>query len=229
MNKHVNAKLEMYQRVLGILEQYESTWNVMPAYVTAWSKLSDTVNSIEAHIPEMYKPITGHAEQKRRLRAELITLVRDASTLITAFARIVNDAHLQIRNEAGKTALLQMGEADFKLHVSLVLEDIDHNLGVLSDYGITQAQRDQLSSKFNEWSDMLKAPRKAINERMNERFNIQELMKSADALLHDILDKLMLPYQTAEPAFYFQYRSARKIIETRGRNDDIGGSGGRVA
>ena len=229
MNKHVNAKLEMYQRVLGILDQYESTWDSMPAYASAKSALNETVTGLLAHIPEMYKPITGYAEQKRRLRAELITLVRDASTLLTAYARITNDAHLQIRNEAGKTALMQLSEADFKLHVSLVLEDIDQNLAVLSDYGITQAQRDELSAKFNEWLNVMKAPRKAINDRKIERFTIEELVKSGDTLLHNILDKLMLPFQTTQPAFYFQYRSARKILETRGRNDDIGQSDGAVA
>lgn len=218
----------MYQRVLGILEQYESTWETLPAYVNAWSKLTETVNGIQAHLPQMYKPITGHAEQKRRLRAELVKLVRDASTLITAFAKITNDAHLQIRNEAGKTALLQLSEADFKLHVSLVIEDLQHNLAVLSDFGITQAHQDAITAKFNEWSNVMKAPRKAINDRKIERFTIEEFVKSGDALLHDILDKLMLPYQTAQPAFYFQYRSARKVIETRGRNDDIGRSDGSV-
>lgn len=219
----------MYQRVLGILDQYESLWNEKPAYVDARSALTETVSGIQAHIPEMYKPITGFAEQKRRLRSELITLVRNASTLITAYARITNDAHLQIRNKASKYNLAQMSEANFKLHVSLVLEDIDHNLAVLSDYGITQAQRDEISAKFNEWQDVMKAPRKAINDRKIERFTIDELIKSGDAVLHNILDKLMLPFQTTQSAFYFQYRSARKILETRGRNDDSGGSDSRVA
>lgn len=221
MNKNVNAKIVMYQRVLDILEKNEVAWNDKPAYVSAFSKFTDTLVSIQDHLQDRDKPITGFAEEKRQVRKELTQLVRDASTLLTVYAKANKNVQLKVRQKVTSTGMNQLREADLQLHISRVLSDIDQHLAELSDYGITVEIKDLITAKFNDWTTLVQAPREAINERKAEGFAIQQLIKAGDLLLHETIDLLMLPFQTALPEFYFKYNSARMIIEARGRNDDV--------
>lgn len=221
MNKKIATKVEMYERVLGILEENEVNWIDKPAYVSAWSSFTDNLASIKLHIEQKENPITGTSMQKQKAREVLVASIYNASSLIKAFALAQNNQELLVRNKVSRSKLKIMREADFEQHVIRVLKDINSHLSDLSDYGITVTEKDALTASFNKWKALKIAPRKAINDRKKEGFTIQQLIQWGDKLLRSTLDELMVPFEKTHPTFHFDYRSARMLLSARGRNDDV--------
>lgn len=221
MNKKIIAKVAMYQRVLVILEENEVNWIDKPAYVSTWSSITEKVAELQVHLQLKDKPTKGFARQKQHAREAMSALVSDASNLITAYAQAHDNQTLLVRHQVPISKMRVLREVELENHVERVLGDLNEYMSELADYGVTPELKDAITARFNEWMNLVKAPRKAINDRKKNGFVVQQLIKSGDALLRDTLDKLMTPFERTHPNFYFQYRSARILLETRGRNDDV--------
>ncbi len=87
-------------------------------------------------------------------------------------------------------------------------------LEVLGDYGVDQAQLDELGDKIEGFSNAIGKPRAKINEGKTVTDSLPDLFAKADKHL-ERMDRLTKQLEVSFPEFVQGYRNARVIVDYR--------------
>lgn len=214
MDKHIQSKLEMYQRVYDVLTENAIAWQDKIAFVQMVNNLNENIAKLKEQSSNQAEPIIGITRTKRSRRTELNNLAHYSASLLTAYSMATNNSQLHVDHSRNHSSLVNMRDMEFQLYVKRLLSDLELHFDALSDYGISEESLNELKVAYLNWCSLIAEPRQAINARKRAGFVLRELVKTTDALLYNGLDKVMVPFKGSIPVFYFQYRSARKLLES---------------
>jgi cellobiose-specific phosphotransferase system component IIB len=96
-----------------------------------------------------------------------------------------------------------------------IVTEANKNLKLLSDYGVTADSVKKLQQKIDEYSALMVAPKVATVAKNDAKKRIIILVEKIDVLLKERIDPMIETFSESNPAFYDQYKTARKI-------DDLG-------
>lgn len=176
---------------------------------------------MQVHSSLQVEATIGVTETKRKFRKDLNSLAHYSAALLTAYSNATCNFQLKADHSKSHSTFVNMRDNQFQFYVERLLNDIELHFNDLTAYGISEDSKNELNASYQNWRSVLAKPRAAINARKGEGFMLRELVKTADALLYNGLDKLMVPFKGSIPIFHFQYRSARKLLEShRHKNRD---------
>lgn len=82
-----------------------------------------------------------------------------------------------------------------------------------AEYGVPASDIEAISTQTNTFSNLIgiaKPKRAAINAAKQ---TLNNHIDQANATLREMIDKLMLRYQTTHPQFYNEYQQSRTIVD----------------
>jgi hypothetical protein len=213
MTNRQENKLAMYLATLSVMNQNFNTWTTVPAITAAVNTLDQKINDIRTASAAQDLQLTGIATDKRQLRARLVELGYQLSSIISAFAQDTADNELKDKVDYSFSELNKISD-------SLIAQRCTnfHDLGTtwladLTSYGVTQQQLDDLKQAIDDYVAKAPAPRTAASNKVAVTRSIKELFEETDQLLKSSLDKLVITYKTSTPSFYNAYSVARSIID----------------
>lgn len=94
---------------------------------------------------------------------------------------------------------------------------VNDKVALMTDYGITTVLLETWASAIDAYEAVLANPRNAIVTRKQKTANLKSLFQLTSKLFSENLDLLMVPLSLSNPEEYGLYRSARIIIDHKGK------------
>jgi len=140
--------------------------------------------------------------------------------LLKTYAQSQNDEELASKI---KITLSKLRVQSDRSRLSLVKNYIDlaiQHEDALEDYGLESGEILALMEKVEAYEAALVSPRTAVVNRHLITLNIESKGKALDALLQKELDPFMVALKNASPSFVKLYKSARLIIDHKGKKSE---------
>ena len=206
-------KLSMYLSVQKVTNTHSAEWQGLPAYATIFASFEDAISQIRNTRLVQEGQITGITKDKAQAQNNAIEKAIQVATAVFAYASIQNNNTLKDKVSYSPSELRRSRDTILIDRLEVIHEAATSVLAELANYGLTQADLDEFSALITSYTNMVEDPRVAITNRARATKDLKSIFKTADKILKEQLDKLMLQYKKTAPEFYQQYFNARLIID----------------
>lgn len=222
MNTRNGNKLKMYKAVESVCTVNEAVWNGVPAFAAAYGNFTAKVATLE------------QLELNQDVRSVGVKDVKDQEREAAAdLAHTIASALRVLGKNAGNTSLLALlhfpdsdlyyrGSATTIKLMSRVKDAAVQHTASLADYGIAQAQIDELVMRVDQLSATFGSTRDAIVDRGKTTELITETIREIDALLKKELDLLVEVLKADHHDFALSYQKAREVVDLHGKKHKTG-------
>jgi hypothetical protein len=208
----------MYQKVTNVFDENTEEYAGVPAVVNAVKDLKGQVSMIVTTAKQQTgtKP-QGATKDKSEALDRMVVLSLKIANPLYALAFETGDNRLLKKVTVNKSEFYE-GHAQKALSLAQNIADEANANGIkLRDYGINDADLAELNEAIAKATELKLAPTGVIAERRNYTGNLRQLFVTADSIIYDRLDKMMMPFKTSSPEFYAMYSNARNVVNTAAR------------
>jgi len=212
MTTHEENKLSMYLTVQQVTNFHSEVWKDSVAFANSFNEYETLLNTINKTRQIQLRSITGVTQMKWDAMFKASEKGFFIAQPVCAYAKSIGD-HKTVDRVSFSISKL-MNERDTVIFVKLrdVKEFAQNYLDQLGDYGITQADIDELDVLTEHYAVIVENPRQSITNRARATKDLREQMNEAKVLLTDYMDRLVYRFKAGNPEFWQQYMNARKII-----------------
>lgn len=212
MTKRFFNKLRMYLAVLKVLMDNKSKWETMAMFKTEITELNDHVLLIQDKRPESEQETGGLTEDKHSVKEELTDLLLDLSGQLHSVGDRTGNKELAAATDYEESDF-KGRDADLPNITTNIVKLARANKTALADYGITDADVDELEKLGKLFAQKDTEPRAVVSQRKSAGMSLGDLYHETDTRLHKRLDKMMKRFRRTDAEFYRAYHSARLIID----------------
>ena len=213
MNANQEAKLTMYRAVEQHCDDNSAITGTVTAFQTALDDFKAKIAALISTEQLLGTPLKGIAVDKTVLKQSLCQQAADVASLVYAFAAATGNNTLLEEVNFPITKLLRLRDDQLAPRCQDIYDISTANMPGAKDYGLKQPMLDGLQTAITGYAAQTPKPRLAVSERKTHNANITTLIKEADAILKNQIDKMMVSFKTDHPDFVSEYESNRHIID----------------
>lgn len=226
MDQRGKNKLKMYKAVEAICTAYQAAWSNLPAFASRYTQFSAHLHDLEQAAYRQDIAMAGVAASRDQLLDATIELAEIIANALRSYAAATHNALLEGQLDFPKSEFRTAGQQLILQRIDRVLASGNDHLSALGDYGIVQSDLDNLAALRQQLGETIGTPRNAIIDRKQETQAIADLIDALDDVLRDHLDRLVEVLKPAHPDFYGRYKTARIIVDYKGKKHDAHGPEG---
>lgn len=215
MTQNQENKLSMYLATLVMLEKNRSIWQDIPAIVQLVDNITKQVGLLQKAVKKQTEKRKGIALDKSSSRQAMADQAILVGGMVKAYANAVENYQLEESVNYSNTSFTNGKDTLAKEQAEIIWDKASEYATQLADYGLTQADLDDLDNIIEEYADLISSPRIGITDRKESTGSIRQLITQIDNLLKKQLDLLLVRYKST--AFYPTYQAARIIVDQRGK------------
>ena len=206
-------KLAMYLVVKGVLDSNNSVWQSLQAFADGYTDFTGHITQIQTLELSQVTDSTGIAQDKKQSKAAMATAAQTISAAVHAYA--VKNKNNTLANETDFTVSDLTGErdADAIKDCQNIHDLANTNLASLGSYGITAAKLTALQAAIDGYKAIVTKPRDNIVAGATVTQELSNEFDAADETLSEILDGLIVQFQTTNAKFVSDYNNARTIVD----------------
>lgn len=213
MTAKQESKLNMYRATQKHCADNAAIVTTVPAFETALAIFNVKVSAIIAATQQEDLVTKGITVDKTDAKKSLCRLTTDIAAPIFAYASSTSNNKLKQEVNFSYSDLLKTKD-DLMAPRCQNIKDIGMaNLTGLKPYGITAASLDALQTEIDNYQVKVPTPRNSAAQKKTIRENIKNLIKEADLVLKEQLDKTVVGFKSSNPDFVSTYKTNRIIIE----------------
>jgi|SRR6266496_147197 len=210
-------ELSMAKAVQQVLQSNSAIVQSIPAFQAAATELDDRLNIINDAAQIQTKNITGNAEDKEQAGKEAIDAALAIIGPAKSFARVNENNSLYQALNYCLTDFRRNRDSALINTLTIIRDAVQANGVALEDYGITTSQINEFTALINTYSTLVTAPRTAITAKTVATKSIAASFKALKSIIKR-LDGFVEAKKKAKPDFYNAYKSARIVINNRGKS-----------
>lgn len=210
----------MIKAVLALLTSNLKVWEMIPDVVSDVDELKLTVGEIETTQLLTSTELTGQSDEKETVQEKLIQMILSIASALAARADRVSNEVLAAKVNFSESALSRQRDQQQVVTGRRIAMLAEEQLEGLTSSGITIDQVNALRELTDQFEALLPVNRISVAERKAANARLKSLFKQADKLLKNRLDRMMVRYETEDPAFYAAYLNARMILDYGTRHED---------
>ena len=219
MNQKEVNKLKMIKQVLDVTSANQTAYAGVQVFSDGVTDLRLKYDELKTLTTEYAMQLVGIAALKNEQKEATAFKAKGVAGILRAFAHLTHDPVLGGKLKFRDSSFYYGSSVAIGQKIELVLQlAIDH-LPVMTGYGLTQQDIDELTALNNDLVNMQGSPRTAIIGRKELRSEIDVLFEEIDGLLHNTLDQLITSMKKTQPAFHNQYKDARKVVDLKGKSN----------
>ncbi|SFE69811.1 hypothetical protein [Sunxiuqinia elliptica] len=224
MNKRLLNKLMMLKAVLSFLKANARVWKQVPDLADDIKELGKLTNEIDSKRQLIANDTKGHTEEKRDEQQKLEKQVIALSSVLAAMAERSGNEVLLGKVDFSRSEFTQKRDQEQVIIASEIVALARENLEALASSAISEEQVAELESQAKRVEQLMPKKRLSVSERKAANGQMKELFKTTDRLLKKRIDRMIVPYESSDPAFYAAYQNARMIIDygTRYNKEETG-------
>jgi hypothetical protein len=219
MTDKQSNKVDMYNAVGLFYTTNQAVMDTVTARVTAFGRLNTNRTALASAIGGQSIKTSGSTKDNQLMRANLNTLTYAILQPAAAWATIVENNTLRDQFNASKSDLKDIKDETFPDFCRERLTLVNDNIVALNDYGITPAITAVWATDIDNYDAALGRPRLAVITRSTKTQTIKTLISETGKLLKNVIDPLMVIFQTQDPELFDGYTKSRIIIDRRGQGN----------
>lgn len=213
MNKNQLNRFEMHNAVINYLNLHSEKWSSIPKIGTIKNEFGviqeQIVNSKEAQ--QSAQVFVG--QTKLALKSTIAQKTDILNDALEAFALIEGNSALENRMSSSYSDIYAMRNANFTTTVQEVILEADTNKEpLLTEYGVTEEQIEDLKIDLNQFLQLNGEPRAYRIASIQATKDLEQLFSDAHLLLTTKLDKVMNIFKRRDANFYNGYVAARSVV-----------------
>jgi hypothetical protein len=212
-------KRTMFSAVLTLLEQNQQKVSGVTGFSTSVAAFKSLLEKIDLKAKEKDEATAGKTAQKHAAEELLIPAVMQVSSALFLHARMNEDYELRGKTDFRESTLTRMRDTDLATKTESILALAKQYAKELEAYGVTAQEITDLENKIQAYREALGKSASSIPERKGARETMEGLIREADEVLEEELDRYMERLRTSEPEFYFTYCDATYIRLTGIRHE----------
>lgn len=224
MRKKQENKLSMYLAVQKVIRDHLATWTALNGFNSAQTSFTSKIDEISNYRQVQEQNTTGLTENKWLKRQQMVERSLLVSGVIISYASEIEDRELISLVAYTETELLQCADTIARDRCLLIYNKATALGNLLSANGINNTLLTALNNSISEFTALMPKPRTASTSKSNATKKIDAAFRSADKILKERIDLLMLHFKTSKSDFYTMYTKARMIIDHGKRYEPDKGS-----
>lgn len=213
MNKIQINKKEMYNTVVSFLDSSSALWSSILKVGEFKNQFTDVVVQIDTAQYAQKQAQVFLGKNKTQLKSVVAQKSDILNDSLEALAVVTGDKKLENKMATTFSELFKMRNADFIPAVKIIINAAEAHLEVLSDYGVTTEQVEDLKTDFNGFLGIYGQPRAFRVASVQATKDLELLFTEANDILENKLDKVMSIFKRRDPGFYNGYQAARIIVD----------------
>ncbi len=203
----------MYLNTQGALDANSTLWSSIPVMLSAknnFDELIQRIGDVNEKTVSNSKAVTADkAVTLNNLIAKAVTL----SGILQAYAAVTENVKLAGKVALTKSDLTKIRETDVEARITPVIEEARKELANLADYGLTEDMIVETETSLDDFKALIGQPRTVRNQAFAAMTLLEELFDTANDLVKNQLDKLMIRFKYTNTEFYSEYERARTIVD----------------
>lgn len=218
MNNSQQNKLSMYESVAKVLDENKSVWQSLKALNEAVQEFTALLDNLRDKGVQRVKNTTGVTLGKNSKKELMAKKAAQLAASAYAYAEKLNDKVLQAKFGYSVSDIKRSDDNNAISLTFAIAEEAEKIQDQLADYGVMPNEVEELKSFCNDFKNSIGEKANVKSGRVAATESLQELFKTADSLLKNQMDKLLLRFQDQSPEFYLTYQNARVIRDLGGRS-----------
>ncbi len=215
MTSNQRNKVAMFTAVRNVFGNYPtelSTINALEGFIKQFDEL---MMKIEAAYQIQQGSTTGMRQLKLKEEAEMIDQTVQLAGAMFVYAQVNNMPDLQSKCAVSASQMERMPDELLKVTCRNIYDEALKLGEVLSDYGKTAEQVNNLKKEIDDFAALISSPRSAIVTRSQATAELKSLINEATDLLSNKIDKLINLLKADQAKVYNTYMAARVIVDLR--------------
>jgi hypothetical protein len=213
MDKQNFNKVIMMKALLSFMQKNQPKWQEIAPIANAVTRLQNLVDEIDATLLLTDNPNGGELKQKEILQTKLIEDGFELVSYIYAYADATENAVLKGKVDFPISDLRNLRDGELSQKIEFVLEQRKGHEEQLEPYGATPDKVNNLLNLISQYEEQLPKTRNNVADSKTGNKLLKQLVKTANLLLTEQLDKLMVRFKKEDPTFYTAYETNRKVVD----------------
>ena len=221
MKKYYENALVRINAVLNVCESNKPVWQNSAPFNECVADLFHLKTRIDTERMNIDPTTTGVTKAKIKAEKALANESLSLSASLMAYAVRTNNDVLYARVKTTKRELGDMRDNQLIAKGRLLVAEAQLRPEELSGYLAKADAVAQLEAAIANFEALAPAPQRTIGDNKTKREDLGDLIKQANALMREVLDRMVIPYESVAADFYRAYQNARKTVKFGTRyNDD---------
>ena len=204
-------RLEMFQAVNTYLNTHSSIWNTIVVAGRYKNQLSATIDALKTSASQQLQAQVFIGHSTKALKQSIAEKMDILDDTLEGFAEDTDNATLLAQAENSRKDYIRLPYEDFETKVRDIIRLVEANEEALADYGVTEAQIEEVKMDFDQFLEQRGKPRQYQIRSSVATGEIASLIKAGSTALEK-MDRVLKRFKHANVDFYNGYTSARKII-----------------
>jgi len=202
----------MNKTVANYMELHNDVWNDMAPMSPAVEELRNKIAAIDIAVQQQATP-SGAADSKAEARDALEDVLFLVCEALAVLAHSTNDHDLLVLTSSSASQLARLPGDELLTLAATVLERANTKKTELATLQVTQANLDELATARVVFADAKEQPRADTVERVTQTKSLSTLMREANDIFRNRIDRMVNLFSRTNPAFVTGYRAARVIVD----------------
>lgn len=211
LTKVQENKLTMYEGVETVFTENESIVMTLPSLVAKRIEFKGIIQSIKLKGGEKRDAIKGRAQTKYEAEDALVDAIIEIASPLYSYSRKIKNNEVMEICDITESKLRKLRDTELESRADAIQKKADELKAELADYNITAAMITDLQTKIAAYHTALGYRESGVATQAQATKTVTELIRQADEILNEDIDRLMERFRNTEPVFYGKYRSARVI------------------
>src|SRR5437764_127056 len=212
MNNDQTNRVTMYKTTIGVLDENNANWNTMTPFADAVTRLKNKVSAIDTAAQKQETP-TGATQGKAGARDALEDVLFLACEALGVLAHTSNDQDLLALTDITRSGIDKLDSEGLSNRAALVLTQANNTKTELATLQVTQTNIDELTQALQNYNTDKAGPRQATVTRVAQTESLSTLMREANDILRNQIDKMINLFSRSHPQFVSSYEGARVIVD----------------
>jgi len=212
MNTDQTNRVTMFKTTIGVLDDNNAILNSMTPLSTAVTAFKDKLSAIDAAAQKQEMP-TGATQDKAEARDALEDVLFLMCEALGALAHASKDQNLLALTDITRSGIDKLDSEQLSNRAALVLAQANAKKSDLAAVQVTQANIDELTQALQNYNEVKAGPRQATAERVAQTESLSSLIREANDILRNQIDRLVNLFARSNPQFVSSYQAARVIVD----------------
>ena len=215
MNNREKNRMEMLLSVSDFGENNKTVLSAVPALPAAFDQIKLIHQEMSLNADLLTEGTSGKVVSKDVSQDTIIQTGLVIAGALYGYAYDNSDQELMTAADQSSSSFRKLRDSEIPVFINHLLEKAE-SIGVeLANYGIDQQKLTDAKTQLNDYKKKFSAVGEGKSTKKTANATIGLLLGKADPKLRK-LDKLMIGFQTSNPALYSNYEAARMIHDKQG-------------
>lgn len=212
MNTKQTNTVTMLKTVASVLDDHNSVWSGMAQMQTAVTEFKGKLIAID-RTAQLQETPSGAGDNKEEARDALEDVLFLTCEALAVLAHTANDHDLLALVTVRRSTLERFDDEELSNRAATVATEANARKTALAGLNVTQTNLDELTQALARFNTSKTNPRAATATKKVQTASLASLIREANAILRNQIDRMMNLFSRTNPDFVAEYRAARVIID----------------